>query len=119
MLQAAAAAAAAQCCIDIDQSHDGDSSSTGPLSARHLYTGALFIHTHRFRPVTDSQSDARRNGDEIPRQLCLAVNNNNRHSLQFTINEIVYKIFGAMSKDSYTVNKMCTLRHRFCRKFGC
>ena len=67
MLQAAAAAAAAaQCSIDIDQSRD-DSSSTGPLSARHLYTGALFIHTHRFRSVTDSQSDARRNGDEIPR----------------------------------------------------
>jgi len=25
----------------------------------------------------------------------------NRHSLQFTINKIVYKIFGAMSKDLY------------------
>ena len=44
MLQAAAAAAAAQCSIDIDQSHD-DSSSTGPLSARHLYTGVSYTHS--------------------------------------------------------------------------
>ena len=46
MLQAAAAAAAAaQCSIDIDQSRDGDSSSTGPLSARHLYTGVSYTHS--------------------------------------------------------------------------
>jgi len=44
MLQAAAAAVA-QCSIDIDQSRDGDSSSTGPLSARHLYTGVSYTHS--------------------------------------------------------------------------
>jgi len=29
------------------------------------------------------------------------MNSADRHSLQFTINKIVYKIFGAMSKDIY------------------
>jgi len=29
------------------------------------------------------------------------MNSADRHSLQFTINKIVYKIFGAMSKDLY------------------
>jgi len=29
------------------------------------------------------------------------INSADRHSLQFTINKIVYKIFGAMSKDLY------------------
>jgi len=29
-------------------------------------------------------------------------NSTDRHSLQFTINEIVYKIVGAMSKDLYS-----------------
>jgi len=45
------------------------------------------------------------------------MNSADRHSLQFTINKIVYKIFGAMSNDIYW-NK-CTLWHWICRIFGC
>ena len=43
------------------------------------------------------------------------MNSAGRHSLQFTINNIEYKIFGAMSKDLYK----CTLWHWVCRKFDC
>ena len=55
----------------------------------------------------------------LPILLCgtdvCPMNSASRHSLQFTINKIEYKIFGAMSKDLYK----CTLWHWVCRKFDC
>ena len=51
---------------------------------------------------------------------------NDRHSLQFTINEIVYKIFGAMSEDFYieisgiefVENLVANRRNRFINRCG-
>ena len=45
---------------------------------------------------------------QIDRRISVSLNaplrqwHNNRHSLQFTINKIVYEIFGAISKDLYS-----------------
>jgi len=52
-----------------------------------------------------------------------------RHSLQFTINKIVYKIFGVMSKDLYVEisahigiesveNLVANRRNRFINRYG-
>jgi len=57
------------------------------------------------------------------------VNSADRHSLQFTINKIVYKIFGAMSKDLYieisadfgiesVENLIADRRNRFINRYG-
>jgi len=57
------------------------------------------------------------------------VNAADRHSLQFTINKIVYKIFGAMSKDLYIEisahfgiesleNLIADRRNRFINRYG-
>jgi len=54
---------------------------------------------------------------------------NDRHSLQFTINKIVYKIFGPMSKDLYieisahfgiesVENSVANRRNRFINRCG-
>jgi len=57
------------------------------------------------------------------------MNSADRHSLQFTINNIVYKIFGAMSKDLYSEisahfgiesvqNLIADRRNRFINRYG-
>jgi len=57
------------------------------------------------------------------------MNSADRHSLQFTINKIVYKIFGAMSKDLYieisshfgiesVENLIADRRNRFIDRYG-
>jgi len=57
------------------------------------------------------------------------INSADRHSLQFTINKIVYKIFGAMSKDLYietgahfgiesVENLIADRRNRFINRYG-
>jgi len=57
------------------------------------------------------------------------MNSADRHSLQFTINKIVYKIFGAMSKDLYieisahfgiesVQNLVANRRNRFINRYG-
>ena len=57
------------------------------------------------------------------------MNSADRHSLQFTINKIVYKIFGAMSKDfdieisahfgiESVENLVANRRHRFINRYG-
>ena len=57
------------------------------------------------------------------------MNSADRHSLQFTINKIVYKIFGAMSKDLYieisghfgiesVENLIADRRNRFINRYG-
>ena len=57
-------------------------------------------------------------------------NSADRHCLQFSINKIIYKIFGAMDKDSYvqiseyfgipSVEQMITNRHdRFLNRYRC
>jgi len=57
------------------------------------------------------------------------MNSADRHSLQFTINKIVYKIFGAMSKDLYieisaqfgvdsVENLVANRRNRFIKRYG-
>jgi len=57
------------------------------------------------------------------------MNSADRHSLQFTINEIVHKIFGAMSKDLYieisahfgiksVQNLVANRRNRFTNRYG-
>jgi len=57
-------------------------------------------------------------------------NSADRHSLQFTINKIVYKIFGSMSKDLYieiiahfggiesVENLIADRRNRFINRYG-
>jgi len=56
-------------------------------------------------------------------------NSADRHSLQFTINKILYKIFGAMSKDLYgkisahfgiesVENLVANRRNRFINRYG-
>ena len=56
-------------------------------------------------------------------------NSADRHSLQFTMNKIVYNIFGAMSEDLYSeicvhfgvdsvVNFVANRRNRFIKKYG-
>ena len=53
-----------------------------------------------------------------------------RHSLQFSVNKIIYKIFGAMAKDSYgesseyfgipSVEQLITNHHdRFLNRYRC
>jgi len=57
------------------------------------------------------------------------MNSADRHSLQFTINKIVYEIFGAMSKDLYieisahfgiesVENLVANCRNRFINRHG-
>jgi len=57
------------------------------------------------------------------------MNSADRHSLQFTINKIVYKIFGAMSKNLYietsahfgiesVANLIADRRNRFISRYG-
>jgi len=57
------------------------------------------------------------------------MNTADRHSLQFTINKIVYKIFGAMSKDLHidisanfgiesVENLVANRRNRFINRYG-
>jgi len=57
-------------------------------------------------------------------------NSADMHSLQFSINKIIYKIFGAMDKDSYgqtseyfgilSVEQLITNRHdRFLNRYRC
>ena len=57
------------------------------------------------------------------------MNSADRHSLQFTINKIVYRIFGAMSKDLYVEitayfgiesveNLIADRRNRFINRYG-
>jgi len=57
------------------------------------------------------------------------MNSADRHSLQFTINKIMYKIFGAMSKDLYielsahfgiesVENLVANRRNRFINRYG-
>jgi len=57
------------------------------------------------------------------------MNSADRHSLQFTTNKIVYKIFGAMSKDLYieisahfgiesVENLVSNRRNRFINRYG-
>jgi len=57
-------------------------------------------------------------------------NSADRHSLQFSVNKIIYKIFGAMGKDSYgqiseyfgipSVEQLITNRHnRFFNRYQC
>jgi len=57
------------------------------------------------------------------------VYNTDRHSLQFTVNKIVYKIFGSMSKDLYieisahfgiesAENLVVNRRNRFINRYG-
>ena len=57
------------------------------------------------------------------------MNSADRHSLQFTINKIKYKIFGAMSKDLYieisayfgiesVENLIADRRNRFINRYG-
>ena len=57
-------------------------------------------------------------------------NSADRQSLQFTVNKIIYKIFGPMAKDSYseiteyfgipTVEQLITNRHdRFLNRYQC
>jgi len=57
------------------------------------------------------------------------MNSADRHSLQFTINKIVYKIFGAVSKDLYieisaqfgidsVENLVANRRNRFIKRYG-
>ena len=57
------------------------------------------------------------------------MNSADRHSLQFTINKIVYKIFGAVSKDLYieinahfgiesVENSVASRRNRFINRYG-
>jgi len=57
------------------------------------------------------------------------MNSADRHSLQFTINKIVYKIFGAMPKDLYieisahfgtesVENLIADRRNRFINRYG-
>ena len=57
------------------------------------------------------------------------MNSADRHSLQFTINKIVYKLFGAMSKDLYieisahfgiesVENLIADRRNRFINRYG-
>jgi len=57
-------------------------------------------------------------------------NSADRHSLQFSVNKIIYKIFGTMAKDSYgqiseyfgipSVEQLITNRHnRFLNKYRC
>ena len=57
------------------------------------------------------------------------MNSADRHSLQFTINEIAYEIFGAMSKDlyieisahfgiEYVENLIADRRNRFINRYG-
>jgi len=57
------------------------------------------------------------------------MNSADRHSLQFTINNIAYKIFGAMSKDfdieisahfgiESVENLVANRRHRFINRYG-
>jgi len=57
-------------------------------------------------------------------------NSADRHHLQFTVNKIIYKIFGAMAKDSYgeiseyfgipSVEQLITNRHdRFHNRYRC
>ena len=59
----------------------------------------------------------------------LAMNSADRHSLQFTINKMVYKIFGAMSNDLYieisarcgiesVENLVANRRNRFINRYG-
>jgi len=61
--------------------------------------------------------------------VCLS-NSADRHSLQFSVNKIIYKIFGAMAKDSYgqiseyfgilSVEQFITNRHnRFLNRYRC
>jgi len=56
-------------------------------------------------------------------------NSADRHSLQFTINNIMYKIFGAMSKDFHSEicvlfgihsveNSVANSRNRFIKRYG-
>jgi len=56
-------------------------------------------------------------------------NSADRHSLQFTINNIMYKIFGAMSKDFHSEicvffgihsveNSVANRRNRFIKRYG-
>ena len=62
--------------------------------------------------------------------LSLSSNSVDRHSLQFSVNKIIYKIFGAMAKDSYGeiseylevpyVEQLITNRHdRFLNRYRC
>jgi len=57
-------------------------------------------------------------------------NSADRHSLQFSVNKIICKIFGAKAKDSYgkiseyfgipSVQQLITNRHdRFCNRYRC
>ena len=57
------------------------------------------------------------------------MNSADRHSLQFTVNKIVYKIFGSMSKDLYieisahfgiesAENLVVNRRNRFINRYG-
>jgi len=57
-------------------------------------------------------------------------NSADRHSLQFSVNKIIYKIFGAMAKDLYgeiseyfgtpSVQQLITNRHdRFLNRYRC
>ena len=57
-------------------------------------------------------------------------NSADRHSLQFSVNKIIYKNFGAMAKDSYgeiseyfaitSVEQLITNRHdRFLNRYRC
>jgi len=57
------------------------------------------------------------------------MNSADRHSLQFTMNKVVYKIFGAMSKDLYieisahfgiesVENLIADRRNRFINRYG-
>ena len=56
-------------------------------------------------------------------------NSADRHSLQFSVNKIIYKFFGAMAKDSYgqiseyfgipSVEQLITNRRRFLSRYRC
>jgi len=63
-------------------------------------------------------------------EVCPTNSANRQSSQQFTVNKIIYKIFGAMTKDSYceiseyfgtpTVEQLITNRHnRFLNRFRC
>jgi len=77
---------------------------------------------------------------ELVKSKCLPVlmygldvcpsNSADRHSLQFSVNKIIYKIFGAIGKDSYgqiseyfgipSVEQLITNRHkRFLNRYRC
>ena len=68
------------------------------IARSHITRSHRHMHKAGFSVVTMEGREGRERGGSCYRVLLVC---NDLHSLQFTINKIVYKIFGAMSNNLY------------------